>query len=142
MEDLITIKGKVDPEVREMRDEKRKSEDAKKNQESISEFNKEMVSSVKTKVANFKNIDLKSDDHGIVLQQMIYMASMNGMDMDSAVNDSMDRLDRMLKTTLTKRTPPVKPKKKLRSVSKTTQSKKELTPLERIRQSREASEAK
>jgi hypothetical protein len=137
MEDLVTIKGKVDPEIREMMAEKEKAAAQKANDELLATFNKEMVSTVNTKAADFNNIDLKNDDQGIALQNMIYMASLSGMDMESAVKDSMERLDRMLKTTLKKRTPPVKPKKKLKSVSKTTKSTKDLTPLERIRLARE-----
>jgi len=137
MEDLITIKGKVDPEVREMRAEKEAAAKQKADNEALTTFNKEMVSTVNTQAAEYTNIDLKNDDQGIALQNMIYMASMSGMDMESAVKDSMERIDRMLASTLKRRTPPVKPKRKLKSVSKTTTQTKDLTPMERIRRARE-----
>jgi len=137
MEDLITIKGKVDPKVKEMLTEKEAADRQKQDAEALQKFNEEMVSEVNTKVADFNNIDLKNDDQGVLLQNMIYMASISGMELGDAVKDSMERLDRVLKTTLKKRTPAVKPKKKLRSVSKTVKTKKDLTPLERIRLARE-----
>jgi len=137
MEDLITIKGKVDPEVKKMLSEKQVAEQQKKAAEELQEFNSEMISEVNKSVADFKNIDLKNEDQGILLQSMIYMASISGMKLGDAVKQSMERVDRLLATTLKKRTPAVKPKKKLRSVSKTVKTTKALTPLERIRLARE-----
>jgi hypothetical protein len=141
LEDLIKIEGKVDPKVREMMAEKDELDKAKAQETALAEFNKEMVSKVNTSIVNFKNIDLKNDDQGIALQHMIYMASMSGMDMESSVKDSMERLDRMLSSNLKKRTPPVKPTKKLKSVSKTVPV-ENMTPMERIRRAREAAENK
>lgn len=142
LEDVIKIEGKIDPKVRELMAEKDKADKQKVNDKALTDFNSEMVSNVNTSVADFNNIDLKNDDQGIALQHMIYMASMSGMDMESAVKDSMTRLDRMLGTNLQKRTPPVKPKKKLKSVSKTLPTaQKDLSPIERIRRAREAAEA-
>lgn len=141
LEDVIKIEGKVDPKVRELMNEKDAADKQKVNDKALSDFNSEMVSNVNTAVAEFNNIDLKNDDQGIALQHMIYMASMKGMNMESAVNDSLTRLDRMLSANLQKRTPPVKPKKKLKSVSKTQPSAQaNLSPLERIRAAREAAE--
>lgn len=138
MEDLITIKGKVDPEVKKLMTEKQASEQQKKNAEELQKFNRDMISEVNKSVADFNNIDLKNDDQGILLQSMIYMATLAGMPLEDAVKQAMERVDRTLSSTLKKRTPAVKPKKKLRSVSKTVKTTKNLTPLERIRMARES----
>jgi len=140
MEDLITIKGKVDPEVRNLLAEKQAAEKNKVDAENLAKFNSDMISEVNKSVADFNNIDLDNEDQGVLLQSMIYMASISGMEIEDAVKESMSRVDRMLKNTLKKRTPAVKPKRKLKSVSKTTQSTKTLTPLERIRLAREGQE--
>lgn len=138
--DLVKVEGKVDPKVRELLREKETQEQHKANQESIDDFNKEMVSEANTLAADFNNIDLKSSEHGTILQNIIYMNAMNGMNVEDAVKDAMTRLDSVLGSTLKRRTPPVKPRKKLKSVSKTTPNKAKLTPLERIRAAREAAE--
>ena len=133
LDDLVKVKGKTDPKVRELMREKEQRKQQEESAKQIEEFNKKMVSNATTLAPDFNNVDLQNSDHGIILQNMIYMNAMSGMDVEEAVKDAMSRLDSVLGTTLKKRTPPVKPKRKLKAVSKTTKSTKSLSKEERIR---------
>jgi len=142
IEDLFDFKSKIDPEVLQLRAEKAQIEAQKQADHARSDFDTGMVSEAKSTISNFNNIDLTNNEHGLALQSMVYSNHLVlGMELKDAVKSAMGTLDTMLTTNLKKRTPPVKPKRKLKAVSKTASSaKKDLSPIERIRIAREAAE--